>query len=176
MRLFLFLTIGILAPALASAQSVEVFGVAGGAQVWDDEGNIGFGVPLGGAIGFKSAHGWGIEALVETQRAERNFSSGVRFDSTINAGRVRLLKYFGTGRTQPYAGGGFGIAHITSTRTEPPGFGGVFSNSKSSGILSGFAGVRIPAGNELFVRPEFEISRFGEHLRLGGNVSVGLTW
>jgi opacity protein-like surface antigen len=176
MRFFVFLAGLVLVPTLASAQTVEVFGMTGGAQVWDDEGNIGFGVPLGGGVGFKSPQGWGIEALVETERPQRDFSSGVSFDSTLTAGRVRLMKYFGGGRTQPYAGGGFGLARITSTRTEPPGFGGTFSSSDTSGILSGFAGVRIPAGHRLFVRPEFEVSRFGEHLRMGGNVSFGVAW
>jgi opacity protein-like surface antigen len=176
MRCLVFLATLLLAPALLSAQTIEVFGVTGGTQVWDDEGNLGFGVPLGGGVGFKSPQGWGIEAIVETQQTQRNFSSGVSFDSTFTAGRVRLLKYFGAGAAQPYAGGGLGIAHITSSRTEPPGFGGVFSSSKSSGILSGFAGVRIPAGDRLFVRPEFEVSKFGEHLRMGGNVSLGVSW
>jgi opacity protein-like surface antigen len=176
MRLFVFLAALLLAPALLAAQSIEVIGVTGGAQVWDDEGNIGFGAPLGAGEGFKSPQGWGIEAIVETQQAQRNFSSGVSFDSTFTAGRVRLLKYFGTGATQPYAGGGLGLARITSSRTEPPGFGGVFSSSRSSGILSGFAGVGIPAGDRLFVRPEFEVSKFGEHLRMGGNVAIGVSW
>ncbi|RPI56134.1 MAG: hypothetical protein EHM55_05860, partial [Acidobacteria bacterium] len=163
MRLFLLLASVILTPAPASAQSLELFGIIGGVQVWNDESNIGFGVPLGAGVGFKSPHGWGIEALVERQEAERSFSSGVRFDSTITAGRARLLKYFGRGPTQPYAGGGFGVTRVESSRTEPPGFGGVFSSKATSGTLSGFAGVRIPAGNRLFVRPEFEISRAGEH-------------
>jgi opacity protein-like surface antigen len=153
-----------------------VFGVTGGAQIWDDEGNIGFGIPLGGGVGFKSPQGWGIEAIVETQQAKRDFSSGVSFDSRFTAARVRLLKYFGTGAAQPYAGGGLGVAHITSSRSEPPGFGGVFSSSETSGMLSGFGGVRIPAGDRWFVRPEFEVSKFGEHLRMGGNVSIGMSW
>ena len=62
--------------------------------------------PFGGGVGFKSPHGWGIEVLAEHQKAERSFSSDVRFDSTVTAARARILKYFGNGRTQPYAGGG----------------------------------------------------------------------
>ena len=56
-------------PALASAQSVEIFATTGVVQLWDDEGNIGTGVPLGGGIGFKWPRGWGIEVLAETQKA-----------------------------------------------------------------------------------------------------------
>lgn len=176
MRRYLFVALSVLAPTLASAQSTEVFGLAGGVQVWDDEGNIGFGVPLGGGVGFKSPHGWGVEGLVERQKAERNFSSGVIFDSTVTAARARLLKYFGSGRVEPYAGGGVGVTRVKSARTEPPGFGGVFRSEKTSGALSGFVGVRIPAGRRLFVRPEFEISRASEHTRIGGTVAVGGGW
>jgi hypothetical protein len=176
MRFLLLVAVIIFTPVLASAQSIEVFGVTGGVQVWDDEGNIGFGVPLGGGIGFRSPNGWGIEGLFEGQKAERNFSSGVRFDSTITSARARILKYFGQNRIQPYAGGGLGITHITSTRTEPVGAGGIFSSTSKAGTVSGFAGVRIPAGNRLFVRPEFEIARSGEHVRIGGNVAIGVGW
>ena len=108
-------------PALASAQSVEIFATTGVVQVWDDEGNIGAGVPIGGGIGLKWPRGWGIEALAETQKATRDFDSGVRFDSTVTAARARLIKYFGSGRTQPYAGAGVGVTRIESTRESPVG-------------------------------------------------------
>jgi len=178
MRVLLLLLLAaiILTPTFASAQTIEVFGITGGAQVWDDEGNIGFGVPFGGGVGFRTPGGWGVEGLVEGQKAERSFTSGVRFDSTLTSGRGRILKYFGTGRTQFYTGGGLGISRIASTRTEPVGFGGVFSRTVNSGSVSGFAGLRIPAGTRMFVRPEFEISRAGEHVRIGGNVAIGLGW
>ena len=56
-------------PAFASAQSVEVFATTGVIQLWDDDGNIGVGVPIGGGVGLKWPGGWGIEALAETQKA-----------------------------------------------------------------------------------------------------------
>src|SRR5262245_2013395 len=96
-------------PVHASAQSVEVFAASGMLQLWNDEGNLGAGVPVGGGLGFKSPHGWGIEVLVETQKSRRDFDSGVRFDSTTTGARARIIKYFGTGRTQPYAGGSLGL-------------------------------------------------------------------
>ena len=166
----------ILTPVFASAQTIELFGITGGTQVWDDEGNIGFGVPFGAGIGFRTSTGWGVEGLFEGQKAERNFTSGVRFDSNLTSARGRVLKYFGTGRTQFYTGGGLGISKIATTRTEPAGFGGVFSRTVNAGSVSGFVGLRIPVGTRVFVRPEFEISRAGEHLRMGGNVAIGLGW
>lgn len=187
MRIFLFLGLLILSPVLASAQSIDVFAMTGVVQVWDDEGNIGAGMPIGGGIGFKSPHGWGLEALAETQKAERNFDSGVRFDSTVTAARGRIMKYFGSGRTQPYAGGGLGVTRVKSTRESPTDCTRVnnvftcagrdiFRSESTKGTLSGFAGVRIAAGDVLFVRPEFELSRAGEHMRMGGTVAIGASW
>ena len=77
MRIFFLLAIILLTPVFGAAQTIEVFGVTGAGQVWDDEGNIGVGVPVGAGIGFRSPQGWGIEALFERERAERNFASGV---------------------------------------------------------------------------------------------------
>ena len=174
-------------PVLASAQPVEVFMTTGAVQVWDDEGKIGAGVPVGAGIGFKSPHGWGIEALVETQKATRSFDSNVRFDSTVTAGRARLIKYFGRGRTQPYAGAGLGVTRIKSTRESPAGCAlvnnvftctgrDVFRSESTAGTLTGFAGLRIRAGRVVFVRPEFEFSKAGEHIRMGGAVAIGASW
>ena len=174
-------------PALASAQSVEIFATTGVVQLWEDEGNIGTGVPLGGGIGFKWPRGWGIEALAETQKATRDFDSGVRFDSTVTAARARLIKYFGSGRTQPYAGAGVGVTRIESTRESPVGCAlvnnvftctgrDIFQSESTAGTWSGFAGLRIGAGRVLFVRPEFEFSMAGEHVRMGGVVAVGASW
>ena len=186
MRIFLLLTVAC-SPALASAQSIEVFGTTGVVQLWDDEGNLGVGVPIGGGVGFRSPHGWGIEAIAETQEARRSFASDVRFASTITAARARVIKYFGTGHTQPYAGGSLGITRIQTTRESPAGCSlvnnvfsctgrDIFINDSTAGTLGGFAGVRIPAGDVLFVRPEVEVSKAGEHIRIGGTVAIGAAW
>ena len=177
----------ILWPGVASAQSLELFAQTGVVQVWDDEGNIGIGAPIGAGIGFKSPYGWGIEVLGETQKAARNFDSDVHFNSTLTAGRARVMKYFGGGPTQPYAGAGLGVMRIESTRDSPAGCAlvnnvftcarrDVLQSASTSGTLSGFGGVRISVGDAMFVRPEFEMSKAGEHIRLGGTVAVGASW
>lgn len=184
MRIFFTL---ILLPAVASAQSLELFAHTGVVQIWDDEGNIGIGAPIAAGVGFKSPHGWGIEVLGETQKATRNTDTDVHFNSTVTAGRARVMKYFGSRRTQPYAGGGIGVMRIESTRDSPAGCTlvnnvftctqrDVFERASTTGTLSAFAGVRIPAGNAMFLRPEFEMSKAGEHLRLGGTIAVGASW
>jgi opacity protein-like surface antigen len=174
MRILLLAALAVV-PTLASAQSLEVFAMTGVVQLWDDEGNIGNGVPLGGGVGFRSPHGWGVEALAEAHKATRDFDSGVRFDSTVAAGRARIVKYLGAGATQPYVGGGLGVTRVKSARTEPFN-GNVFRRTSTSGALSAFAGLRIAAGSALFVRPEFEFLKAGEHIRLGGIVAVGASW
>jgi opacity protein-like surface antigen len=186
MRILILLTF-IFSPAFASAQAVEVFATTGAVQLWDDEGSLGVGVPIGGGVGFKSPHGWGVELLAESQKAKRNFDSDVRFDSTVTAVRARILKYFGGGGTQPYAGGGLGATRVTSTRDSPDDCSrtnnvfrctsrNIVRSESKAGTLSGFAGVRIAAGHVMFVRPEFELSMAGEHMRIGGGVAIGASW
>lgn len=176
MRIFFSLLVLILSPVLASAQSIDVFATTGVVQLLDDEGSLGVGVPIGGGVGFKSPHGWGLEVLAETQKAERSFDSRVAFDSTVTAARGRIMKYFGNGRTQPYAGGGLGVTRVKTTHISPIAGGETLRTESTKGTLSGFAGVRIAAGNVLFVRPEFELSRAGEHTRIGGTVAIGASW
>jgi hypothetical protein len=169
----ILLVLACLLPLPVAAQTFEFFATAGAVQLWDDESSLGVGATIGGGGGFRSPHGWGVEALVDGQSPKRRFSSGVRFDSTAIAARARLLKYFGTARGQAYAGAGLGVSRIKSSYE----YGrDVARRTSSSGILSGFGGVRIVIGERLFVRPEFEVSRAGEHLRIGGTVAVGAGW
>jgi hypothetical protein len=67
------------------------------------------------------------------------------------------------------------VTRVKSARTEPFN-GNVFRRTSTSGALSAFAGLRIAAGSALFVRPEFEFLKAGEHIRLGGIVAVGASW
>ena len=48
----------------------------------------------------------------------------------------------------------------------------IFQSESTAGTLSGFAGRAHRAGNVLFVRPEFEFSMAGEHMRMGGTSSA----
>ena len=188
MRLLIFFIVLLSLPVSAFPQSIEIFVMTGAVQVWDDEGSLGWGAPIGGGVGFRSPHGWGLEALVESQRVKRRFASDVRFDSTVLGSRARLLKYFRDGRTQPYAGAGLGLTRIKSAYDYPADCALTTNNqfrctsrdvthrTSTSGTLSGFAGVRIAAGRRLFLRPEFELSRAGEHLRMGGTIVIGGAW
>ena len=123
---------------------------------------------------------------MERQRPNRRFPSDVRFDSTLTTGRARLLKYFGNASIQPYAGGSIGVTRVNSTYDYPLGCPGgpnqpscptrdIRRITSTNGTFGGFVGVRIPTG-VLFVRPEFEVSFAGEHMRIGANVGVGVLW
>ena len=186
MRILTLATL-VIFPSVTSAQSIEVFVITGVVQLWDDEGSLGVGMPIGGGVGFRSPHAWGIELLAETQKAQRNFDSNVRFHSTVTSARARIIKYFGGGRTQPYAGGSLGITRVVSTREFPTGCAlvnnvftctgrDVFQSDANAGTLTAFGGVRIDAGTVIFLRPEFEFSKAGEHMRIGGTVAIGASW
>ena len=177
MRYLAFVSVLLLVPSLLAAQSThspEIFVRAGIVNLWDDEGRIGSGLSISGGAGIRLVHGIGIEGLVERHVTDRQFSSGVSFHSTVVGGTARVVKYVGTSRAQPYAGGGVGIARI-ETLSEFPGFP---SNERktTSGTISGFTGVRIGAGRRGFLRPEVDMSRAGEHLRIAGSMVAGLAW
>ena len=177
MRYLAFVSVLLLVPSLLAAQSThspEIVVRAGIVNLWDDEGRIGSGPSIGGGAGIRLVHGIGIEGLVERHVTDRHFSSGVSFHSTVMAATARVMKYVVTSRAQPYAGGGVGIARI-ETLNEFPGFP---SNERktTSGTISGFAGVRIAAGRAVFLRPEVELLRAGEHLRIAASVIAGLAW
>jgi opacity protein-like surface antigen len=167
----------LLYPALLSAQtspSAEVFGRAGLVKLWDDEGNLGTGPSIGGGAGLRLTHGIGIEGLAERHTNDRNFSSDVMFSSTAISAMARVAKYVGTSRSQPYFGGGAGITRVRTT-SQFPGQP-INDRTTTSRTIAGFAGVRVAVGRRAFVRPEFEVSQAGEHLRIGGSVAAGLAW
>lgn len=172
---YLILLATLLVPTALFAQSaptIELFGRAGFLTLWDDEGNIGTGPSLGGGAGIRLPIGIGIEALAERHSNDRNFTSGVSFSSDATVFTGRLAKYFGTGRTQFYAGGSAGTSRVT-TRSVFPGLPQM-ERSTISGSVGGFAGVRLAIGAHGFARPEVEFSRAGEHLRIAGSVAIGI--
>jgi hypothetical protein len=176
MRYLAFVSVLLLVPSLLAAQSTrspEIFARAGIVNLWDDEGRIGSGPSIGAGGGIRLGHGVGIEGLVERHVTDRQFSSGVSFRSTVVGATARVVKYVGTSRAQPYAGGGVGIARI-ETLSEFPGLP-TNERKTTSGTVGGFTGVRIAAGRG-FVRPEVELLRAGEHLRIAGSVMAGVAW
>jgi len=176
MRHAAFLVI-LLFPGLVSAQtttSPEIFVRAGFVKLWDDEGNLGIGPSIGGGAGIRLPHGIGIEGLVERHSNDRHFSSGVAFDSTVVSGVGRVVKYVGRSGTQPYFGGGAGVTRVR-TISQFPGLPRG-DRTTTSRTLSGFAGIRFETGRGVFVRPEFEVSQAGEHVRIGGALTAGIGW
>ncbi len=164
-------------PTLLSAQttpSPEIFVRAGIVKLWDDEGNLGVGPSIAGGVGVRFAHGIGVEALVERHTNDRHFDSGVRFDSSVVGVMARVAKYLGQSSAQPYFGGGIGMTRV-KTHSDFPGFG-PNDRTTTSATIAGFTGVRFAVGRRAFVRPEFELSRAGEHLRIGGSAAAGFGW
>ena len=158
--------------AQAAAQSGPyVVGAAGAGQLWDDESSIGVATNLGGGVGYRVAPRLDVEFLVDRRDHDRRFTSGVRFDAGMIRATGRALVSLSGGSVQPYVGGAVGSARIHRI-TEFPGLPRRDGTSTATST-SAIAGVRIFADPRLFVRPEFEISRVGEYLMIGGGVSVG---
>jgi hypothetical protein len=167
----------VLVPTTLAAQttvSPEVFVRGGLVKLWDDEGNIGTGPSVSGGGGVRLPHGIGLEGYVERHVNDRNFSSGVSFHSHAVSTMARVVKYVGRSQAQPYFGGAVGVTRI-NTVSEFPGFPRS-DRTTTSRTLGGFAGIRFAAGRRAFVRPEFEMSQAGEHLRIAGSVAVGVGW
>ena len=167
----------LLFPTVLSAQATtsrEIFVRAGLVKLWDDEGNLGIGPSIGGGAGIKLPHNIAFEGLVERHTNDRQFTSGVTFNSTVVGAVGRIIKYVSASRMQPYFGGGAGITRVR-TMSQFPGFP---SNDRTttSRTLGGFAGIRFAARRRVFLRPEFELSQAGEHLRIGGSVAAGVGW
>jgi hypothetical protein len=90
------------------------------------------------------------------------------------SGVGRIIKYVGRSGTQPYFGGAAGVTRV-KTISQFPGLPGN-ERTTTSRTLAGFAGIRFDAGRGVFVRPEFEVSQAGEHLRIGGALTAGVGW
>ena len=110
-----------------------------------------------------------------TTRRRPRLDSDVQFDSTVTRrgglGVTRTSRIDAEyARESPTSGCALVNNVFTCTSRD------VFQSDSTDGTFSGFAGVRIPAGSVIFVRPEFAISKAGEHMRIGGLVSVGASW
>lgn len=136
----------------------EVFGTVGYGRTWDDEGDIGRGINLGGGLGVRATPKLGFEGSVNRVRHSRTFDfSGVTFKGTGTFVSANALYHFTESGVQPFVTGGVGVVHRTDSSSaiglEPP---------RPSISASGFAynfgvGMKIFANKHISVRPEFKI-------------------
>jgi hypothetical protein len=89
----------------------------------------------------------------------------------LRAGLVKLWDDEGNLGIGPSIGAGAGIKLPHNLGIE-----GLVDRTTTSRTLSGFVGIRFAARRRVFLRPEFELSQAGEHLRIGGSVAAGVGW
>jgi hypothetical protein len=158
------LTAATLWPARASAQSPDAraYVLAGGGlgSLSDDEGGLGNGPAVGGALGWWLSDTVAIEGAVTRIRHERTGSLAWR--GTPLTVTARVIKMWGTStsRARAFAGGGGGYIRYAGTRTDTvfdaPGIGRTVEQEwRVQGLaLEGGGGVHINVTRHVLVRPE----------------------
>ena len=150
------LAICLLAPSAHAQPSLgSVSAVAGYGNTYDDEGSLGHGWLVGGALdralfGKTRVEG-SLEVLTHTRRSGYFASSG---HTAVAA--VSLVQRFGD-TTQPYVFGGFTLGHHSGTNTFDTGRMAV--NVTNAGYRAG-AGVAFRAGDRLEIGPELRWNGF----------------
>jgi hypothetical protein len=151
-------------PARASAQSSDAraYVLLGGGigSLSDDEGGLGNGLAVGGALGWWLSDTVAIEGALTRIRHQRTGSLAWR--GTPLTVMARVIKMWGTStsRARAFAGGGGGYIRYTGTRTDTvfdaPNIGRTIEQEwRVQGLaLEGGGGVHINVTRHVLVRPE----------------------
>jgi opacity protein-like surface antigen len=160
-KLVVIAAVVFLMPVLSMAQDNgmkwEVFGTAGYGKAYDDEGNIGSGLDLGGGFGYRITPKLGIEGTVNWFKHSREFGppNPVRFEGTAISGAANLVYHFSESKVQPFVTGGVGGLRHEDTSS---GFGLFFPPRSASGFAYNFGGgVKIFVSRHVSLRPEGRI-------------------
>jgi hypothetical protein len=182
----------LLVPTLAAAQGpqseagAELFGVLAAGWLTDDEGSLGRGLDIGGGGAYRWRGPMAAEVQLGRLSTERRFESGVEFDARLLQLSGRLLYHFSAGRTEPYVGGALGLTRFERTSVFPvqvPGPDGrpvrlgseAFRRNGNEFTWGGVAGLRVPAGRRVQVRPEIAvlITRPSNFVAVSAGVKIG---
>jgi hypothetical protein len=126
----------LLSASLASAQprSPEIFALGGIARVVDDEGSLGTGPAVAGAIQFPFTRRVAVDVDLAWASASRSFSSGVEFETRQWLFNPSVVYRWGSERTYAFAGGGVGYDSSGDAGTAINAKGGVVTNLRG-GLL-----------------------------------------
>ena len=155
----------LLLPSTTLAQSpdprVFVVGIAGVGSLGDDEGGLGKGLALAGAIGVVFTDS--VRAELSVARVHHERAGGIRWEGDATTITGRLLYHFGSpvSRTRVFVGGGAGYTHYPGAITSEV-FGATgaslgierFAFTINGPSYEGGAGVEIGLGAKAFLRPE----------------------
>lgn len=156
-------------PAQGSARELAVHAGSGWGQLWDDETNLGRGVPLAGGASVTLANRVRLGATVDWLRHTRDLGA-LRVDGDAVGVFAQAAYLFGTpaARVRPLAGAGLGVLRATGRSAFDFGTRVIdYASTEPAWELMG--GVRIRLTERLALRPEYRWrATFGEAGRPGG--------
>jgi outer membrane protein W len=134
--------------------------LAGYGRTWDDEGSIGTGGAIGGAVEYRFRPKLSVNGAIERLAHDRD-TGFLHFSGRTVFATLGLTYHFAASGVSPYVGGGFGGAFYKGQLRDtlalpPPGI--VSPRSSTSTLGYGSAGVDIPIGDRFVVSPDVRIA------------------
>lgn len=168
--------------SVVSAQSphkIEIYGSLGRAFVGDDEGSLGSGWSVAGALGWRPTPRLGIELNVDRFHHLRDLSFAIpEGNGTFVTGDA--LFHFRSGRVQPYILGGGGFVRYTRVA----GFAPLPIVNATGPALNAAFGVKGYLTSRIVLRPEWRLGYVSDvgnaiepplfYQRI--SVGIGYTW
>ena len=153
------------APTTPWTHRWSIAGAIAGSRIYDDEGSLGPGPAISGAIGYAWSRQSTLELSLGHARHERHVQS-LGWETRPTTITVRAIREFGSARARPFVAGGVGVMHVRGT-TFFRESGGPFSGPSvvtgaSRWSATGLAfdlggGVVVRVTDRWFVRPEFRV-------------------
>ena len=159
MRSILFavmLASAVASPLQAQESRGSVNAIGGFGKTWDDEGSLGKGWLIGGAVDRVIFGKTRIEFSAEVMTHDRSEGQFLSEGQTV-VGGVSLVQRFGSGGAQPYVAGGLTLGHHSGTNTLA---GERFPLSSTDAGFRGAFGVAFRAGQRMEISPEMRLNGF----------------
>ena len=141
-------------PPAATQPSTSVGVLVGHGRTWDDEGSIGGGVAIGGAVEYRFRPKLSVNGAVERLAHDRD-TGFLHFSGRTVFATIGATYHFAATGVSPYVGGGFGGAFYKGTLGNADT---VAHRSSTSTLGYGSAGVDVPIGDRLVISPDVRIT------------------
>ena len=145
-------------PAAGTHAPTTVSVLAGYGRTWDDEGSIGTGGAIGGAVEYRFRPKLSVNGAVERLAHDRD-TGFLHFSGRTIFATLGVAYHFAASGVSPYVGGGFGGAFYKGELVDgfvtPPQ---IRPRSSTSTLGYGNAGVDIPIGDRFVISPDLRIA------------------
>ena len=143
-------------PLQAQESRGSVNAVGGFGKTWDDEGSLGRGWLVGGAVDRVIFGRTRLEGSVEVLTHDRNAGYFLSEGQTV-VGGLSLVRRFGSGGAQPYLAGGLTLGHHSGTNSFVDER---FPISSTDAGFRGAFGIAFRAGRRMEISPEIRLIGF----------------